>query len=227
MGQKVNPNLFRLGISREYASQWFISPKRYCLLMKEDFGVRDYFREEVIPFVPESRIKELKIIRKLKRRLEVIIVAERPEAEVFIEDCDDLVSYLKAEMTGFRGLLKTFPVCKEIRFRIRKEQSGKPRSHLVALSIGKQLECRVDCGKVLRQVLKNLSVRGAKLQVSGRLRGQRRSRRMCLRSGRVPLHTLDADIDYAMRHVETRNGVLGVKVWLFREGEGIRVLKKA
>jgi small subunit ribosomal protein S3 len=234
MGQKVNPNLFRIGLSRGYVSDWFFRRVSYGGLLEEDYRVRSFFKERLLPFAEKSGVTTLHIRRGAGgARLEVTLFAERPEAALAlppryarkIRGKQTLAVYLRSRSGELRKFLRRSAWLRTCRLKIRRRASRIETSSAVALALGRSLQFRVNCGRALRGTVEDLKYRGAvegvKLQVSGRLSGNRRARRMGLRDGRVPLHTISADIEYAVHHVETRNGIVGVKVWLFRGSEAL------
>lgn len=232
MGQKVNPNLFRVGLSRQYASDWFFRRICYRELLEEDSRVRFFFKSRLLPYADRSRVTSLRIRRGAGgARLEVTLFAERPDAALVlprkyarkIRGKQTLSIYLRSRSGEIRKFFRSSPWVRTFRVGIRQRVSRAETGERVALSLATRLKCRVDCGRALRETIKSLRSRGVvdgiKLQVSGRLSSNRRARRMRLRDGRVPLHTISADIDYGVCHAETRNGIIGVKVWLFRDRE--------
>jgi len=204
MGQKVNPVGIRLGIVRKHNSTWYASPKNYASYLLSDLKVREYlFR----------RLKNASISNVLIERpadnAKITICTARPG--VVIGKKGEDVETLRREVAKLMGM----PV------QINIEEIRKPDvdSKLVAESIASQLERRIMFRRAMKRAVQNALKQGAlgiKVQVSGRLGGAEIARTEWYREGRVPLHTLRADIDYATARAETTYGTIGVKVWIFK-----------
>ncbi len=204
MGQKVNPNGFRLGVIREHNSVWYADKVKYRETLKDDVKIRDFISKELAQaFV--SRIE----IKRPSHDARVTIHTSRPGMVIGQRGAD--VERLRAKLQHLMG----YPVS------INVEEIRKPEldAYLVASNIAQQLERRVQYRRAARRVLQNamrLGAQGIKVRVSGRLNGQELARSEVYSEGRVPLHTLRADIDYAVVEAMTTYGVLGVKVWIFK-----------
>ena len=204
MGQKVNPNGFRLGIVRDHSSIWYANKQKYRELLKNDHEIRAYISSELQQaFV--SRID----IQRPSQDARITIHTARPGMVIGQRGAD--VERLRAQLQQRIG----GPVV------INVEEVRKPEldAYLVACNVAQQLERRVQYRRAVRRVLQNamrLGAEGIKVRVSGRLNGQELARSEVYSEGRVPLHTLRADIDYAVAEAMTTYGVLGVKVWVFK-----------
>lgn len=204
MGQKVNPNGFRLGIVRDHSSVWYANKQKYRELLKNDHEIRAFIASELQQaFV--SRID----IQRPSQDARITIHTARPGMVIGQRGAD--VERLRAQLQQRIG----GPVV------INVEEVRKPEldAYLVACNVAQQLERRVQYRRAVRRVLQNamrLGAEGIKVRVSGRLNGQELARSEVYSEGRVPLHTLRADIDYAVAEAMTTYGVLGVKVWVFK-----------
>ena len=217
MGQKVNPNGFRLGIVRNHASVWFATKEKYAENLKNDLELRDFLAKRLASaFV--SRVE----IERPSNDARVTIHTARPGMVIGKSGAD--VERLRAELTRLVGA----PV------QINVEEIRKPEvdAYLVAQNIAQQLSRRVQFRRAVRRVIQNamrLGAEGIKVRVAGRLNGAELARSESYSEGRVPLHTLRANIDYAIAEAPTTYGILGVKVWIFKgeilgpndEGSGI------
>lgn len=204
MGQKVNPNGFRLGIVRDHSSIWYANKQKYREFLKNDHEIREFIASELQQaFV--SRID----IQRPSQDARITIHTARPGM---------VIGQRGADVERLRGQLQQRiggPVV------INVEEVRKPEldAYLVACNVAQQLERRVQYRRAVRRVLQNamrLGAEGIKVRVSGRLNGQELARSEVYSEGRVPLHTLRADIDYAVAEAMTTYGVLGVKVWVFK-----------
>ena len=204
MGQKVHPVGMRLGIVKEHASIWYADRKTYARYLLNDLEVRDYLRKRLAQ-ASVSRID----IERPAQTARVTIHTARPGIVIGKkgEDVDRLRQHL-VEMMGV-------PV------HVNIEEIRKPEidAYLVAQNVAQQLERRVQFRRAMRRVIQNamrLGAKGVKVRVAGRLGGAEIARSEVYHEGRVPLHTLRADIDYATFEAKTTYGVLGIKVWIFK-----------
>ncbi len=204
MGQKVNPVGIRLGIVRKHNSTWYASPKNYASYLLSDLKVREYlFRR-----LKNASVSNILIDRPADNA-RITIFTARPG--VVIGKKGEDVETLRREVAKLMGV----PV------QINIEEVRKPDldSRLVAESIASQLERRIMFRRAMKRAVQNAQKQGAlgiKVQVSGRLGGAEIARTEWYREGRVPLHTLRADIDYSTARAETTYGTIGVKVWIFK-----------
>ncbi|HQV41115.1 MAG: 30S ribosomal protein S3 [Moraxellaceae bacterium] len=204
MGQKVHPVGIRLGIVKKHNSNWYASPKNYADYLITDLKVRDYLY---------SKLKNASISRILIERpsenARITISTARPG--IVIGKKGEDVERLRREIAR---LMKT-PV------QINIDEIRKPDldARLVAEGIASQLERRVMFRRAMKRAVQNTmraGAKGIKVEVSGRLGGAEIARTEWYREGRVPLHTLRADIDYSIIRAETTYGCIGVKVWIFK-----------
>ena len=204
MGQKVHPNGIRLGIVKPHRSVWFADGSDYADKLNADLKVRS-FLEKKLKNASVSRID----IQRPAQSARVTIHTARPG--IVIGKKGEDVEKLRQEVTKMMGV----PV------HINIEEIRKPEldAMLVAQSIAGQLERRVMFRRAMKRSVQNamrLGAKGIKIQLSGRLGGAEIARTEWYREGRVPLHTLRADIDYAHYEALTTYGILGVKVWIFK-----------
>ncbi|MDJ0679506.1 MAG: 30S ribosomal protein S3 [Xenococcaceae cyanobacterium MO_167.B52] len=206
MGQKIHPVGFRLGITKEHQSCWYADTKRYPELLQEDRRIRDYVSKEL----NNAGISQVKIERKADQ-IDLAIHTARPG--VVVGRGGTGIEKLRTELQGLVGNNR------QIRINVIEVAKVDADAVLIAEYITQQLERRVSFRRVVRQAIQRAQraeVQGIKIQVSGRLNGAEIARTEWVREGRVPLHTLRADIDYAYRTALTIYGILGVKVWVFK-----------
>ncbi len=211
MGQKIHPIGFRLGITQEHQSQWFAPPDRYPALLQEDYKLRQYIERKLGRLAPNNAgISEVRIERK----------ADQIDLEVRTARPGVVVGRGGAGIEALRvGLQEVLGGNRQIRINVVEVQRVDADAYLIAEYIAGQLERRVSFRRVVRQAIQRAQragVQGIKIQVGGRLNGAEIARTEWTREGRVPLHTLRADIDYACCTAKTVYGILGVKVWVFK-----------
>ena len=204
MGQKVHPNGIRLGITKPYNSTWFASSKDFASNLHGDFQVRQYLTKE-LKAASVSRI----VIERPAKSIRVTIHTARPG--VVIGKKGEEIDLLRSALQKIMGV----PV------HVSIEEIRKPEldAQLIADSITQQLEKRIMFRRAMKRAMQNamrLGAQGIKIMSSGRLNGAEIARREWYREGRVPLHTLRADIDYATSEALTTYGIIGVKVWVFK-----------
>lgn len=204
MGQKVHPVGIRLGVVKEHNSLWYASPKHYADYLVNDLQVREYLHKR-LKNASVSRIK----IERPSENVRITIYTARPG--IVIGKKGEDVERLRKDVAQQMGA----PV------HVNIEEVRKPDldARLVADNIAGQLERRVMFRRAMKRAVQNAMKSGAqgiRVQVSGRLGGAEIARTEWYREGRVPLHTLRADIDYASVRAETTYGTIGVKVWIFR-----------
>ena len=204
MGQKVSPTGFRLGIVKEHTSVWYAGKKDYANYLKSDLEVRAHISRKLAQ-ASVSRID----IERPAQTARITIHTARPG--IVIGKKGEDVDRLRFELARKMGV----PV------HINVEEIRKPEidALLVAQNIAQQLERRVRHQRAMRRVMQNamrLGAQGIKVRVAGRLNGAEIARSETYADGRVPLHTLRADIDYATAEAKTTYGVIGVKVWIFK-----------
>ena len=204
MGQKVNPTGFRLGIVKEHTSVWYADKKNYADYLLNDMAVRDFLRLRL----SQASISRIDIQRPAQTA-RITIHTARPG--IVIGKKGEDVERLRKEVAVMMGV----PV------HINIEEIRKPEldALLVAQNVAQQLERRVQFRRAMRRVIQNamrLGAEGIKVRVAGRLGGAEIARNEVYHEGRVPLHTLRADIDYATWEAKTTYGVIGIKVWVFK-----------
>ncbi len=204
MGQKVHPTGIRLGIVKKHTSVWYADGKDYAKYLLEDMEVRDLVKQRLAA-ASVSRVE----IERPAQTARITIFTARPG--IVIGKKGEDVEKLRTELGQKMGV----PV------HINIEEIRKPDldAQLVADSVAQQLERRVMFRRAMKRVMQNAMRQGAegiKVQVSGRLGGAEIARTERYHEGRVPLHTLRADIDYATSEAKTTYGVIGVKVWIFK-----------
>ncbi len=204
MGQKVHPTCIRLGIIKEHSSIWYADKKDYAKNLLTDLKVRDYIRNRL----SQASVSRIEIERPAQTA-RITIYTARPG--IVIGKKGEDVDRLRREVAEEMGI----PV------HINIEEIRKPEldALLVAQNVAQQLERRVQFRRAMRRVIQNamrLGAKGIKVRVAGRLGGSEIARSESYHEGRVPLHTLRADIDYATAEALTTYGVLGVKVWIFK-----------
>lgn len=207
MGQKVNPTGFRLGIVKDWTSKWYADSKNYADYLFTDLSVREFLRKK-LAHASVSRIQ----IERPARNARITIHTARPG--VVIGKKGEDIEALRKEIADMMRLpLATVHVNIE---EIRKPELD---AQLVAESVGQQLERRIMFRRAMKRVVTNamrLGAQGIKINLGGRLNGAEIARTEWYREGRVPLHTLRADIDYGFAEAHTPSGVIGIKVWIFK-----------
>ena len=211
MGQKVNPYGFRLGITTDWKSRWF-NDRDYEHLVIEDWKIRHYLMTE-LERAAVSRVE----IERTRDRLRVDVYTARPGI---------VIGRRGAEADRLRAGLLKITGNPKIHFNIQEIKQPELDATLIAQGVADQLTGRVSFRRAMKRAVQTAMKAGAqgiRVQCSGRLGGAEMSRKEWYREGRVPLHTLRADIDYGFREAKTAQGRIGVKVWMFH-GE---VLDKA
>ncbi|MDT9587649.1 MAG: 30S ribosomal protein S3 [Candidatus Arsenophonus melophagi] len=204
MGQKVHPNGIRLGIVKNWNSTWYANSKEFADNLESDFKVRKFLNKELA----KAYISRI-VIERPAKSIRVTIHTARPGI-VIGKKGEDIEKLLK-EVTNITGVPAQINITE-----VRKPELD---AKLVADSIASQLERRVMFRRAMKRAVQNamrLGAKGIKVEVSGRLSGAEIARTEWYREGRVPLHTLRADIDYHITEAHTTYGVLGVKVWIFK-----------
>ncbi|HXH02836.1 MAG TPA: 30S ribosomal protein S3 [Candidatus Competibacteraceae bacterium] len=204
MGQKVHPTGFRLGIASDWTSKWYADKKIFPDFLETDLRVREFLKKK-LSSASVSRIQ----IERPARTAHITIHTARPG--VVIGKKGEDIEALRKEVAAMMGV----PV------HINIEEIRKPEldAQLVAESVAQQLERRIMFRRAMKRAVTNamrLGAQGIKINVSGRLNGAEIARTEWYREGRVPLHTLRADIDYGFAEAQTTYGVIGVKVWIFK-----------
>jgi len=204
MGQKIHPTGFRLALNRNWASRWYSANKNFPSMLLEDIKVRDHLRTK-LAHAAVSRV----VIERPAKNARITIYSARPG--VVIGKKGEDIESLKVELQKMLGV----PV------HVNIEEVRKPEldAQLIADSIAQQLQKRIMFRRAMKRAITNamrLGAQGIKIMSAGRLNGIEIARTEWYREGRVPLHTLRADIDYGFSEAKTTYGVIGIKVWVFK-----------
>jgi len=205
MGQKIHPIGFRLAVNKNWGSRWYANSKNFGGMLNEDLKVRDYLKKK-LAHASVGRV----VIERPAKDARITIHSARPG--VVIGKKGEDIEVLKAELRRMLGVQMVHVNIEEIR---------KPEidAQLIADSIAQQLEKRIMFRRAMKRAMQNamrLGAQGIKIASSGRLNGIEIARNEWYREGRVPLHTLRADIDYGFGEAKTTYGVIGIKVWVYK-----------
>ena len=204
MGQKIHPIGFRLAVNRNWTSRWYASDKNFGSMLAEDIRVREYLKKKL-----KSASVGRVVIERPAKNARITIYSARPG--VVIGKRGEDIESLKADLQRLLGV----PVHVNIE-EIRKPETD---AQLVADSIAQQLEKRIMFRRAMKRAMQNamrLGAQGIKIMSSGRLNGIEIARTEWYREGRVPLHTLRANIDYGTSEAQTTYGIIGIKVWVYK-----------
>ncbi|MBU2957402.1 30S ribosomal protein S3 [Paracoccus sp. 1_MG-2023] len=204
MGQKVNPIGMRLQVNRTWDSRWYADDKEYGNLLLEDLKIRDFIKKEA----KQAGISRV-IIERPHKKCRVTIHAARPGVIIGKKGAD--IEVLRKKLSNFTS--------SDVNLNIVEVRKPEVDAALVAESIAQQLERRVSFRRAMKRSVQNamrMGALGIRVNVAGRLGGAEIARTEWYREGRVPLHTLRADIDYALAEASTPYGIIGVKVWIFK-----------
>lgn len=204
MGQKIHPTGFRLAVTRDWSSRWYANSKNFAGMLNEDIQVRDFLKKK-LKHASVGRV----LIERPAKNARVTVFSARPG--VVIGKKGEEIDLLRSALQKIMGV----PV------HVSIEEIRKPEldAQLIADSIAQQLEKRIMFRRAMKRAMQNamrLGAQGIKIMSSGRLNGAEIARREWYREGRVPLHTLRADIDYATSEAATTYGIIGIKVWVFK-----------
>ena len=205
MGQKINPIGFRLAVNRNWSSKWYANSRNFAPMLAEDIKVRAFLKKK-LAHASVGRV----LIERPAKDARITIFSARPG--VVIGKKGEEIEALKAELRRIMGVQQVHVNIEEIR---------KPEidAQLIADSIAQQLEKRIMFRRAMKRAMQNamrLGAQGIKIMSSGRLNGIEIARTEWYREGRVPLHTLRADIDYGLGEAKTSYGVIGIKVWVYK-----------
>jgi small subunit ribosomal protein S3 len=204
MGQKVNPIGFRVGINRTWDSRWFADKVNYMKKFHEDIKIREYL---------DSKLKDAAVSKKFIERsaskIRVVLYTAKPGIIIGKKgaDIEDIKKYINKITKD------------EVSINIVEVRKPEIDSSIIAHAIAQQLERRVSYKKAMKRSMQScmrMGAEGIRVNISGRLNGSEIARMEWYREGRVPLHTLRADVDYATATAQTTYGVLGVKVWVYK-----------
>jgi small subunit ribosomal protein S3 len=204
MGQKIHPIGFRLAVTRNWSSRWYANSKNFSTMLLEDVRVREYLKKKL-----KSASVGRVVIERPAKTARITIYSARPG--VVIGKKGEDIELLKSDLQKLMGV----PVHVSIE-EIRKPETD---AKIIADSITQQLEKRIMFRRAMKRAMQNamrLGAKGIKIMSAGRLNGIEIARTEWYREGRVPLHTLRADIDYGTSEAQTTYGVIGVKVWVYK-----------
>ena len=204
MGRKVNPIGFRLKVNKTWDGRWYAEGEEYVDQLHQDFSVRNMVRQ-MAPRAGVSRIE----IERYPGNVKIFVHTAKPG--VLIGRKGESVKVIRKEIEALVG--------KKIDLQIKEIKDPDLDAYLVAENIADQLVRRISYRRAMRRALQQTmraGAEGAKIEVAGRLGGADMARRVWMREGRVPLHTLRADIDYATAKAVTTYSVIGVKVWIYK-----------
>jgi small subunit ribosomal protein S3 len=205
MGQKVNPYGFRLGVTTDWKSRWFAGRSEYAELVIEDWKVRNMLMT-TLPHAAISRIE----VERTRDRVRVDVHTARPGI---------VIGRRGAQADELRSALTKITGNNRVQLNIQEIKQPELDAALIAQGVADQLAGRVAFRRAMKRAVQNAQKAGAlgiRVQCSGRLGGSEMSRTEWYREGRVPLHTLRADIDYGFREAKTSSGRIGVKVWIYK-----------
>ena len=205
MGQKIHPIGFRLSVNKNWASRWYANSKNFASMLNEDLKVRDYLKKRL----SHASVGKV-VIERPAKDARITIHSARPG--VVIGKKGEDIEILKADLRKLLGVQMVHVNIEEIR---------KPEvdAQLIADSIAQQLEKRIMFRRAMKRAMQNamrLGAQGIKIMSAGRLNGIEIARTEWYREGRVPLHTLRADIDYGTAEAKTTYGVIGIKCWVYK-----------
>ena len=205
MGQKVNPYGLRLGVNKTWKSKWYVDPREYADTLHEDLLIRRTI--EKCPETKGADIADVEIIRH-PQRVTIVIHTSRPGIIIGAKGAN--IEKIGARLQKVAG--------KKIQLKIKEIKRPETDAQLIALNVARQLRMRGSFRRALKMAVNNAlraGVQGIKIRIAGRLGGSEMSRMEQQKAGRIPLHTLRANIDYGFAVSETTFGTIGVKVWVF------------
>src|SRR5574338_892308 len=204
MGQKIHPTGFRLSVTPDWASRWFASKGNFAQMLHEDLKVREYLKKR-LSHASVGRV----IIERPAKNARITLFSARPG--VVIGKKGEDIELLKKDLQQIMGA--------QVHVNIEEVRKPELDAKLIADSIAQQLEKRIMFRRAMKRAMQNamrLGAQGIKIMSSGRLNGAEIARTEWYREGRVPLHTLRADIDYGVSEAHTTYGVIGIKVWVYK-----------
>ena len=204
MGQKIHPIGFRLGVQKNWSSRWYANSKNFPEMLNSDIAVRSFLKKKLA----NAAVSKI-VIERPAKNAKITIYSARPG--IVIGKKGEDIESLRSSLQALMGV----PV------HLNIEEVRKPEidATLIAESIAQQLEKRVMFRRAMKRAMQNamrLGAQGIKIMSSGRLNGIEIARTEWYREGRVPLHTLRADIDYGVAEASTTYGIIGIKVWVFK-----------
>ena len=205
MGQKINPTGFRLAVNRNWSSKWYANSRNFAPMLAEDIKVRAFLKKK-LAHASVGRV----LIERPAKDARITIFSARPG--VVIGKKGEEIEALKAELRRIMGV-------QQVHVNIEEIRKPETDAQLIADSIAQQLEKRIMFRRAMKRAMQNamrLGAQGVKIMSAGRLNGHEIARTEWYREGRVPLHTLRADIDYGTGEAKTSYGVIGIKVWIYK-----------
>lgn len=205
MGQKTHPKGFRLAVSRDWASRWYAGNNKFAEILLEDFKIREYISKK---YSRKAAIGKI-IIERPAKSVKVTIFCARPG--VLIGKKGEGIEQLKHELQKF--------VAVPLHLNIEEIRKPELNAQIVADQIAQQIEKRIAFRRAMKKAIQStikMGAQGVKVMTSGRLNGVDIARSEWYREGRVPLHTLRANIDYATSNAMTTYGIIGIKVWIYK-----------
>nr|YP_009435085.1 ribosomal protein S3 [Lobelia laxa]ATG25086.1 ribosomal protein S3 [Lobelia laxa] len=224
MGQKINPLGFRLGTTQSHYSLWFAQPKKYSENLQEDEKIRDYINNYVQKKLKIASVVEGITRIEIQKQIDVIkIKMYTASLKLFNEKNDKNEKRPRESEELQRNLQKEFS-CLNRKLNLAIIRIAKPyrNPNIIAEFIADQLQKRVSFRKAMKKAIElteQANAQGIRVQIAGRIDGREIARVEWLREGRLPLQTIQAKIDYCSYPVRTISGVLGIKIWIFIEGE--------
>jgi small subunit ribosomal protein S3 len=231
MGQKVNPIGLRIGINKTWGSRWYADPKEYAATLHEDLRLRKFIME--MPETKGADIAELEIIRH-PQRITITIHTARPGVIIGVKGAN--IEKITAEL---QKQVNQKQAVKKIQIKIKEVRNADGNAQIIAHNIARQLLARSSFRRTMKQAISNAikkgNAQGVKVRLSGRLGGAEMSRTEEAKEGRIPCHTLRADIDFGFAEAHTTFGSIGVKVWVYsgmkygkeqKEDAGVLVRKR-
>lgn len=205
MGQKVNPYGLRLGVNKDWKSKWFVGPKNYAKILHEDLAIR-----KMVFDAPETKGADISDIEIKRHPQLVTVIIESARPGVIIGAKGSNIEKLTSRIQKMTE--------QKVQLKIKEVKRPESNAQVVAMNIARQLKNRAPFRRALKMsitsAMKN-GIQGIKIKISGRLGGAEMSRVLEIKEGRVPLHTLRADIDYGFAESFTTFGAIGIKVWIF------------
>ena len=204
MGQKIHPIGFRLSVQRNWTSKWYANSKNFSGMLQEDIKVREFLKQK-LAHAAVGRI----IIERPAKNAKITIYSARPG--VVIGKKGEDIEVLRGDLRKMMG--------SDVGLNIEEIRKPEIDAQLISDSIAQQLEKRIMFRRAMKRAMQNamrLGAQGIKIMCAGRLNGIEIARTEWYREGRVPLHTLRADIDYGFSEARTTYGVIGIKVWVFK-----------
>ena len=205
MGQKVNPHGLRVGIIKDWDTQWFAGKKEFAAYLKEDYVIREYLKKQYY----QAAISKI-VVERAAQRVAITVYTARPGV---------LIGKAGVEIEVMKKAVAKLTTSKQIAINIVEVKKPDADAQLVAESIAAQLEKRASFRRSMKQAIgrsMRSGIKGIKIMVSGRLDGAEIARSEQYHEGSIPLQTLRADIDYGFAEAHTTFGVIGIKCWIYK-----------